>query len=506
MVDRLQWNRVCGIATEALPSCITPLDIWTPPMTISRRACQTTPPRDQDQNSRRGVIAVFSAILMVIMLGMVAFAIDVGYVSNTQGEIQRAVDAGALAGAQVIGGGPPAAEPVAREYVMRNPTGADPIPDQNITVEFGSWDAIGRVFVEGAEPLSAIRVTALQPNRPHFFAPVLGETEFSVQASAIATYQPRDIVVVLDYSASMNDDSELKHIGQLGRSAVEANLRQIYNELGAPQYGSMTFTPQYIGSTDPVVVANQLGLSAVPYPYPSGSWNDYFRYVQTDRTLRNAGYANRYGYLTLINYWLQNQPKYSQTPDLWQTSEQPITAVKDALQVFLSYIQQSPTDDRVGLAIYTSEDGTGKLEQGLTMDMARIEQISRQRQAGHYDYFTNIGAGMQKAREELEDNGRPHAVKLIVLMTDGIANRPSSRTAARAYVNAEAQAAADANFPVATISLGANADTGLMQGVADATNGIHFNIPGGQTVAEYETDLEDAFREIAEFRPVTLVQ
>ena len=50
-----------------------------------------------------------------------------------------------------------------------------------------------------------------------------------------------------------------------------------------------------------------------------------------------------------------------------------------------------------------------------------IEQIARQRQAGHYDQYTNIGAGMRVARSELDRNGRPSALKLILLMTDGIA-------------------------------------------------------------------------------------
>ena len=312
-----------------------------------------------NKESRRGVIAVFAAILMVFVLGIVAFAIDCGYVANTRGEIQRAVDAGALAGAQLIGGGPAAAEPVAREFVSYNPTGASVIPDTDVDVEFGSWDVATKTFNEGGIPTTAIRVAAVQRARPHFFAPIWRERQFDVRSQAIATYQPRDIVVVLDYSASMNDDSELKHVWQLGQPAIEANLLQIYNELGAPQYGSMNFTPQFIASTNPLVIMQQLGLNGVPYPYPSGSWYNYFNYVQNNWAIQATGYQRRYGYLTLVNYWLHSQPKYSQTPDLWKTSEQPVTAVKDAFDVFLSYIQASPTDDRVGLVVYTSSQWYG---------------------------------------------------------------------------------------------------------------------------------------------------
>ena len=71
-------------------------------------------------------------------------------------------------------------------------------------------------------------------------------------------------------------------------------------------------------------------LDSTPYPYPSGSWNDYINYVKTAGSISSAGYRNRYGYLTLVNYWLESKPMYRETPDLWQTSEQPITAVKES--------------------------------------------------------------------------------------------------------------------------------------------------------------------------------
>ena len=38
-------------------------------------------------------------------------------------------------------------------------------------------------------------------------------------------FRPRDIMLVLDFSASMNDDSELKSIDALGQDVVEAGVR-----------------------------------------------------------------------------------------------------------------------------------------------------------------------------------------------------------------------------------------------------------------------------------------
>jgi hypothetical protein len=292
----------------------------------------------------------------------------------------------------------------------------------------------------------------------------------------------------------------------LGRAAVESNLLEIYRELGSPRFGVMQWQPVNLSSTDARVLRQQLGLEGVPYPYPSGSWEDYFRYVQTSSSVSHAGYQKRYGYLTLVNYWLERQPMYSQTPGLWQASAQPVTAVKDAVSLFLAYLSQAETDDRVGLVVYTSADGAARLERSLTTDFGQIEQLTRQRQAGHYDPYTNIGAGMQVARTELQRQGRPGALKMIVLMTDGIANRPVSTTVARQLVNDEARRAAGQGYPVVSISLGAAADQALMQGVADTTAGVHFNIPGGQSVAAYEADLKDVFRRIADDRPLKLVK
>lgn len=51
------------------------------------------------QRNRKGAIAVLAAILMVVMLAMVAFVVDIGYLVSARAEMQRSADAAALAGA-----------------------------------------------------------------------------------------------------------------------------------------------------------------------------------------------------------------------------------------------------------------------------------------------------------------------------------------------------------------------------------------------------------------------
>jgi Mg-chelatase subunit ChlD len=95
---------------------------------------------------------------------------------------------------------------------------------------------------------------------------------------------------------------------------------------------------------------------------------------------------------------------------------------------------------------------------------------------------------------------------MIVLMTDGIANRPGGTGSGKSYALEQAGLAAERHYPIVTISLGNAADTDLMQQIADATHGVHYNIPGGSSVTDYEDELLAVFRRIADDRPLVLVK
>src|SRR5580704_11651015 len=54
------------------------------------------------ENKRRGAVTPLAAILLVFLLGMVAFSVDMGYVVLTETELQSAADAAALAGSEQL--------------------------------------------------------------------------------------------------------------------------------------------------------------------------------------------------------------------------------------------------------------------------------------------------------------------------------------------------------------------------------------------------------------------
>ena len=147
---------------------------------------------------------------------------------------------------------------------------------------------------------------------------------------------------------------------------------------------------------------------------------------------------------------------------------QPLTAAKNASNVFCDYIAAVEAADQVGLSIYTHTNTDGAyLESGLTHDVASVKPLYRNRQAGHYDTLTNIGGGLKVAREELENNGRQDAYRVIVLMTDGIANRPSG-TAEQWAIN-QANLCKTARIKIMAVALGLGADEDLMLQMAEIT-------------------------------------
>jgi hypothetical protein len=564
---------------------------------------------------RRGSIVTLTAVLLVVLMAFLALSVDSGYMYTMQTELDRAVDAAALAGTSSLIDGEAAAEDLVVEYLARNPLGSTDSIEVEATIStikadwleehqeeleltYGYWNPDTRQLEQSFEP-SAVKVVVARAELPLFFARAIGHDSFELESSAIATYKPRDIMVVLDLSASMNDDSEFKSIDSLGREAIEYNLEEIYDELGRPIYGNLTFEPKYAtligepptannlpqitveyrgtsiyitsskdvsnvvleledgtsvrdesftdGDVAVTVSAGQtilkawvksgsnadlfgnpngygepfdftdnnefveaLDLADVSYPYPSGSWSDYISYVKSSGTPNDsAAYRHKFGYMNLVNYWLERQPAHHQTPDLNAVSAQPLATVKDAVSLFVDYVQEVYTHDRVGLAVFNSATGEGSVEVPLSFDLDQAVTAAAERQAGHYHVSTNIGGGLHSAIDELAQNGREGAFKMIVLLADGGANfvgGAHDTVAARDYVISEATRAYGLKLKVMTISLGLGADTALMQNVADIGDGLHFNVPGGGTVEEMRDDLIDAFREIARNRPVMLVE
>ena len=70
----------------------------------------------------------------------------------------------------------------------------------------------------------------------------------------------------------------------------------------------------------------------------------------------------------------------------------------------------------------------------------------------------------------------------------------------------QAQAAAAKHYPILTICLGEQADSTLLQTIADTTNGAAFVVSGGANVTDFGPQLLQIFEKIANARPLQLVK
>src|SRR5690606_8926823 len=119
---------------------------------------------------RRGALVVLFSILLVVLVAILALTIDVGYLYTVRTDLQRASDAGALAGAGQLMESPAAAVAAAREYTRKNFIGTHQLRANDVDVELGQWDPHTQDFVPGLQPFDAVRVQAQRPQTPTFFA------------------------------------------------------------------------------------------------------------------------------------------------------------------------------------------------------------------------------------------------------------------------------------------------------------------------------------------------
>lgn len=132
-----------------------------------------------------------TALLMVPILAMVAFAVDVGHIALERTRLQAAADAAALAAAVHLPN-PDRVNQAALEFAAWNDPGAKRVLALS-DVEIGVWDADTRTFTPtGPSPsANAVRVTTRRSASNGnalklIFAPILGRREIDVSTVAVA--------------------------------------------------------------------------------------------------------------------------------------------------------------------------------------------------------------------------------------------------------------------------------------------------------------------------------
>jgi len=154
---------------------------------------------------RRGSVLVLTLVLMVGMIGMLAYAIDLGCIVHARTELQRTADAAALAAAAKL---PDETESTATAHSVAAENGwssamkigeGDEYHGEDLDpaqVEFGHWDRDAATFTAPppyGKSANAVRVTLRRSESVGnplklFFSRVFGASTASVTASATAMY------------------------------------------------------------------------------------------------------------------------------------------------------------------------------------------------------------------------------------------------------------------------------------------------------------------------------
>ncbi|MGD0204932.1 MAG: vWA domain-containing protein [Dehalococcoidia bacterium] len=169
---------------------------------------------------------VLAALVMIVILGFAAMAVDVGYWFSQKGEVQNAVDAAALAGARELPNNYQQAQAKAREYLLKN--GVDTTKGDTITITFRCTSTYQVACDPTTNHWDTI-VVSVQRQVQAWFARV-----FDIQHALVgdvhaagcngpcggAAYQPADVVQILDRSSSMTS-TDMTNVKNAAKALLE---------------------------------------------------------------------------------------------------------------------------------------------------------------------------------------------------------------------------------------------------------------------------------------------
>ena len=203
-------------------------------------------------SGRRGAVLIYITISLVALLGFIALAVDLGVVMVAKSQIQNAADAAAFAGARTLTGGANSnitqATTNGQNVAAANVIMGKSISTTNVAMTFGAYhyDPVALTFSPQFPPVAPdsydLAQATLSQGSSTFFARVFGITLFNVSATAIAAHRPRDVCIVLDYSGSMNNESDLWNCEsyQGANQGTSNNTDPVFPQWG---YYNTTFSP-----------------------------------------------------------------------------------------------------------------------------------------------------------------------------------------------------------------------------------------------------------------------
>ncbi len=151
--------------------------------------------------------------------------------------------------------------------------------------------------------------------------------------------------------------------------------------------------------------------------------------------------------------------------------------LRSAISIFTQILADSPVDERVGLASYsTTETEDVQLTEDLSLINAAMSAMP-------VDGFTNISGGIDAGgRVMFKGQQRDFVERTMIVLTDGLQNRGRPARLAAADVAAR-------GTTIHAITFGADADQAAMRNVAAIGGGRFFHANNGSQLRQVFTDI-----------------
>lgn len=236
--------------------------------------------RTQQRRTRRDAsILPLVTLCLVAIFAFVALAVDVGLLLVAKTQCQNAADVAAVTAARAIDGSTnpnyTGSRDKARQAAHFNKVLGKPVVEDRVTIQFGSYhyDQQSEKFktIPNDDPTDDYYTTSYAPflygplppndnynlarakvaySGPSAFARVIGWANLEVAAVSTAAHRPRDFCIVLDFSGSMNNESDLwNNEGYLGSANNSPNSTDpIVPKFG--HYSDVSNAKMFTTSTD----------------------------------------------------------------------------------------------------------------------------------------------------------------------------------------------------------------------------------------------------------------
>lgn len=163
-------------------------------------------------------------------------------------------------------------------------------------------------------------------------------------------------------------------------------------------------------------------------------------------------------------------------------------ALEEALDTFLSILESTPQSEAVSLTVYET---TSRKIQPITSDMDLVRNAFADESPGGR---TAIGLGMTDGLDSILNdlNARPHAIRSLIVMTDG--NHNEGIDPEEVVIDCVAS-----HVSVFTVTFSSGANQNRMESLANDGQGFHIH-------ADNAEELNDAFEQIARQLAVLLIE